>query len=170
MPQFTWAAGVADSPEDEIKALYVLRIAQFVEWPQAKLKAGAPIVIGVWGKDGFMARLNRLLPGKTVGGRPLIAVAVAGPAEARNCQVLVVGAELDKRARSILEPLDGAGVLTIGESNRFLSSGGMINLALEDDKVKLEVNLDAQQDSVPLSYRLLKQSRTVHAGGRGGLE
>lgn len=156
-------AASSDSPEDEIKALYVLRIAQFVEWPQPAQVAGPPIVIGVWGKDGFTARLNRVLPGKTVAGRSLTAIQVNTPAEAKGCQVLVVGASLDKRLKSILEPVLDSGLLTIGESDRFLKAGGMVNLYLEDDKVKLEVNLDAQHPAVPLSYKLLKQARTVHA-------
>jgi hypothetical protein len=81
----------------------------------------------------------------------------------------VVGASAGKRTKSILDPLRDSGLLTIGESDHFLKSGGMINLFLEDDKVKLEVNLDAQHPAAPLSYKLLKQARTVHtAAPRSG--
>jgi hypothetical protein len=53
-------------------------------------------------------------------------------------------------------------VLTVGESDWFIDSGGMIRLFLEGGKVRFEVNAGAaEQAQLKVSSQLLKLARAV---------
>src|SRR6266487_3292054 len=53
--------------EYEVKAVWLLNFARFVEWPAAAFtNAHCPVVVGVLGKDPFGRNLEQALEGKTV--------------------------------------------------------------------------------------------------------
>ncbi|HEY0340921.1 MAG TPA: YfiR family protein, partial [Steroidobacteraceae bacterium] len=53
-------------------------------------------------------------------------------------------------------------VVTVGESQAFVSDGGAINFVLEGDKVRFEVNTtSADHAGVKISAQLLKLATTV---------
>src|SRR5450432_2322261 len=60
------------SAEYQLKAVFLFRFAQFVEWPaRAFREPTAPLVIGVLGEDPFGAYLDDLVRGEKIDGRPL---------------------------------------------------------------------------------------------------
>jgi hypothetical protein len=66
----------------------------------------------------------------------------------------------------ILQRLQGASVLTVGEADRFARRGGMIGFVLEDNRVRLEVNrAAAEKAGLQLSSKLLAVSRLVKPDG-----
>ena len=62
-------AQAAQFSVEAVKAAYLFRFAQYVEWPETT-PADAPFVIGVTGAEDVAVHLERLLPGMTVNGRP----------------------------------------------------------------------------------------------------
>ncbi len=66
----------------------------------------------------------------------------------------------------ILEILQGAHVLTVGETDRFAQSGGMINFVLEENRVRFEINVEAaDRAGLKISSKLLELAHVV-AGSR----
>ena len=64
-----------------------------------------------------------------------------------------------------IQVLKGAPVLTIGETPGFARNGGIINLILEDNKVRFEVNVQAAKDAdLNISSRLLALARIIPEG------
>lgn len=61
----------------------------------------------------------------------------------RNCHVLFVCASEKVFLPGILSTLRDNGVLTVGDVPQFLEAGGVINLRIEDKKIRFEVNLAA---------------------------
>ena len=66
------------------------------------------------------------------------------------------------RLTEILAALQGSRALTVGETDRFLQRGGMLNLVLVENSVRFEVNLPAaERAGLKLSSRLLGVAKTV---------
>ena len=132
-------------PEYKFKAAYIYHFAQFVEWPpKAFPTATSPLVISVLGQNPFGNELERALNQKTINGHPLMVRTVRDPAEAlTNCHVLFISSSEKKRLPEIFSILRGASVLTIGETDTFIESGGMIRFLFEEKKIRFEINDEA---------------------------
>jgi len=83
--------------------------------------------------------------------------------------MLFFSREEDRRQAAILRSLRGQPVLTVGETGDFLSDGGMIQLHLDEDKVRFDINAGlADSSHLKISSRLLLLATTVTLGdGRG---
>lgn len=63
--------------------------------------------------------------------------------ELRSCQILFVSHSEAGRYARILKTLQGASVLTVGETEDFLENGGAIRFLVDEDRLQFEVNLNA---------------------------
>src|SRR5687767_4978311 len=62
-----------ESPEYQVKAVFLYNIVQFVEWPNDSVpNETSPIIIGVLGIDPFGSYLDDTVLGEEVNGHPLI--------------------------------------------------------------------------------------------------
>jgi len=158
-------AGAQSEPptEYQIKAAFLYNFAKFVEWPaDAFADPHAPLVLGIVGEDPFGSVLDKLVLGKTVNGRGLVIKKLKQGADLRNCHILFLSSSETKRVPQILESLQGASVLTVGERERFAQSGGVINFILEENKVRFEINSDAAARArLNISSKLLALARIV---------
>jgi len=144
--------------EYEVKAAFVYNFARFVSWPVEEFRSSEEdFVIGVLGADPFGAVLDDLVESKKVGGSDLAvrrfpSVDALGP-----CQVLFVTSAENGRLGEVLGMLGESAVLTVGEAEGFLEQGGMINLRLEEQKVRFEINAGAADKAgLKISSQLLK--------------
>ncbi len=149
--------------EYQVKAVWLLNFARFVEWPATAFpNARSPVVVGVLGKDPFGRELEQALDGKTVQGRCFQIKRVSTDPEMRGCHILFVASSERRRSRDLPEKLKGACVLTVGESDEFLDQGGIINFLLKDKTVRFEINLKAAQSAeLKLDANLLKVAVAV---------
>jgi hypothetical protein len=146
----------------EVKAAFLYNFVKFVEWPTRALEGRDAIVIGVLGEGPLGATLERTLAGKTVGERRIVARRLATGGEAGTCHVVFIGAALAPQTAEILKGLEGASVLTVGESERFAEAGGMIGFTLEANKVRFEINRAAAEHAgLRLNSQLLKLATNV---------
>jgi len=130
--------------EYQIKAAFLFNFAKFVEWPpRAFAGKASPIVIGILGENPFHDDLARMIQNKTVDDHPLVIKELRSPTEATNCHILFISASEKERLPAILERLKGASVLTVGETDRFTETGGMINFVLKGNKIRFQINKDA---------------------------
>jgi prepilin-type processing-associated H-X9-DG protein len=147
----------AAEPEDELKAAAVLSFVRYAEWPQGA--AEGPITIGVAGRPAMVATLRRTLAGKIVNNRTVTVVHIKA-VEPRCCQVLYVATDNNKQVHQLLAGIGNPPPLTIGEAERFLESGGAVNLMFVDGHMSFEVNLDAlQRSGIGISSKLLRYGR-----------
>lgn len=163
LPALAWLAApplAAAGPEEyQIKAAFLYNFARLVDWPTAP---AGPVVIAILGEDSFAEVLDRTITGKTIGGRPLIVRRPSRTAELKDCRILFVASSERKRVAPILSAVRGAPVLTVGEFEGFLEEGGGVNFAVENDRVRFDVNLRAAREAgVQISARLLNLARLV---------
>lgn len=153
------------SREYPVKAIFIRNFIQFVEWPDTFFQdASAPLVIGVLGNDPFGDALDKAIRGERVKNRPLVVKRSRRLEELKSCHVLFISRSEEDWLDQILEALAGGsgGVLTIGETDGFARRGGIINLFLQDNKVRFEINKDAADRSgLKISSHLLSLAKLV---------
>lgn len=152
------------SREYQLKAAFLYNFAQFVEWPaSAFADAKAPIVIAVAGDDPFDGALDRTVAGKTVCGRPLTVRHVHRAEDVKGCHLLYVPAEGEQDLAALIHRIGVSPVLTVGETDRFMTHGGIVRFYQEDNKLRFEINADAAQRSrLRVSAKLLRLARVRH--------
>lgn len=153
--------------EYEVKAAFLYKFANFVEWPADERTS--PLGICVLGHDPFGQALDSVVKGKSINGREFVIRRLKTNDAAGDCHVLFIGASENKQLTPILTRLRGLPVLTVGEVARFCENGGAINLVVSDRRVHLEINpASAERARLMLSSRLLSLARIVREDPKGG--
>jgi hypothetical protein len=128
----------------QVKAAFLYNFAKFVEWPPEAFKdSNDRISICVLGKNPFGSLLADTVDGKTVGIRKFTISNISGGAEARACHILFVSGSERKPVKVLLEEAKNPYLLTVGESSEFLAGGGVINLKVQNSRVRIEINREA---------------------------
>jgi hypothetical protein len=149
--------------EHQVKAAFVFNFVKFVEWPtNAFADESAPIQIGVAGNATMVAALDAAIKGKEVGGRELAVRRVETPEQASEVNVLFLGADVDAGLTTWLAAASKTNVLTIGESEVFRKSDGMIAFVWQGDRLRFEINVaEADRAKLRVSAQLLKLASKV---------
>ncbi len=159
---FCLAQGTVDS-EYRSKANFLAAFPNFIEWPaEAFPSERAPLVLCVFGNFSFGTALAELTRGASIRGRKVEVRWQHKEQELRSCQILFVSRSEEKRYGQILKTIQGASVLTVGETPNFLANGGVIEFVVEETKLQFEVNLGAAQDArLRISSNMLALARHV---------
>jgi hypothetical protein len=150
--------------EYELKAAYIYNFAKFTRWESAGA-AGIPnpLIIGVLGDERLADSLAALTRGRNVGGSPVIVKSLAPDEIPPEASIVYVAPSQDAALGNLAPTLFRAGRLTIGESDRFRDSGGIIFLVVQDARLQFEIdNARAQRAGLALSSQLLALARKVY--------
>jgi hypothetical protein len=148
--------GRAATSDSDIKAVFLFRFTQFVEWPQNAFPApNSPFVIGILGSDPLEAALVGVVRGEFVSQHPIVVRELRRGDEISGCQILYVTehgeALLDARS------IRNTPILTVGESDSFFRRGGVVQFYIDRRHVRLRVNLaQARSHSLVISAKLLR--------------
>jgi hypothetical protein len=149
--------------EFQVKAAFLYNFAQFVDWPPSAFPApDTPFVIGVLGMDPFGDFLDELVQGEKINGRPLVVKRFRWIGEVDTCHVLFVSGSEGSRVQQIADELHGRAILTVCDWDGFEQRGAIIRLAMEHNRVRLRINLDAAREAgLNISSKLLRSAETV---------
>lgn len=148
--------------EYQLKAVFILHFTQFVEWPDSLAQTDSSVIIGILGNDHFGPYLEEAVKGETVKGRPIRVERFRNAESAQGCHILFISGSENQNLKKTLDALKNSHVLTIGESQEFSQSGGMIRFATEHSKIRLKINLNAVQGAkLTVSSKLLKLADIV---------
>jgi len=149
------AAGL-DTEEYKIKAALVYNFARFTEWPEASFEETEGAIRIVYYGDESLREAFASVAGRTIGDRPIEVTHAARPADVGDCHLLFLARTEREDWQQVLAAVDGNPVLTVGEMNGFLESGGVVNLHTRRSKLRFQVNLDrAREQDLRLSSQLL---------------
>jgi hypothetical protein len=146
------------SPENELKAVFLLNFVRYVEWPaSAFASSNSPIVIGVLGNDPFRGALDKAAKGEKVRDRKIVVRHLESTEDARDCHLLFVSADGRSRMREITTRLSGLPILTASDTEGFLETGGMICLCPgPNQKLKIVIQIDKVKSAgLSVSSKLL---------------
>ena len=148
--------------EYQVKAAFLYKFAQFVEWPDTAFSSNAASLnICILGKNFFNESLNDIRD-KTVRGRRLSIRTNPSIDNLDQCHVLFISNSEKNQLSHILHRLNNTSVLTVADMEGFTSAGGMINLVMQDNKISFDINLkSARLAALKVSSRLLKLASTV---------
>jgi len=151
----------AGSAEYLLKAAFLYNIAKFVEWPTtATPDSSAPIIFCMVGEafGEAIESVNR----KQVQGRPIAVKRDPSIQSVKDCHLLFISETEFGKSAATLAAVKGSPVLTVCDAAQCTEQGVMVNLRLTDNKVKLEINVDAVQLApIKISSQLMKLARLV---------
>ncbi|MBN2019463.1 MAG: YfiR family protein [Sedimentisphaerales bacterium] len=163
--------------EYEVKAAFIYNFLKFVDWPEEKMSGDSnEIIIGIIGEDPFGSAAD-IFKGKTVEDRKVVVKRfetlehIKKMAEQdrneqlgliRKCHLLFVCPSEQKLASEITKLVEKDAVLTVGDNDRFIESGGMINLFIEDNRIRFDINLLASKKAgLEMRSQLVRLARKV---------
>ena len=152
-----------DEGEYRLKLAFLYHFTEFVDWPSDAFQGDrAPLTICVLGEDPFANGIKETLRGRAVAGHP-IDIRRLKPAEnPRGCQVVFVRSGEKRASERVLASLKSSSILTVGETKGFAERGGIINLFMDENKLRFEINLGAaKQANLRISSKLLALAKLV---------
>jgi hypothetical protein len=149
--------------EYQAKASFLAAFPRFVEWPPDAFSAEqSPLFLCVFGDFSFGASLAQATQGTSIRGRRVEVRWARKKQDLRACHILFVSRSEGKHYGSIFKSIQGANVLTVGETSDFLASGGAIDFLITEDKLQFEVNIGAASDAhLRISSNMLALARHV---------
>jgi hypothetical protein len=148
------------SKEYQIKAVLLLNLTRFVDWPASAFATpDSPLVVGVLGHDPFGPVLDDAVSGEKANGREIVIERFSNLKALKPCHILFISKSERAHMGDILAVVNGRPILTVSELDNFSSSlGGMVRLFTnEQSKVRLHINLDAARaENLKLSSKLLQ--------------
>jgi hypothetical protein len=143
--------------EYAVKAAFLFNFIKFVEWPAAALpEHDSVIVVGVFSENPFLKDLDQTIQNKKIGDHPVLIKQLKTPAESLDCQVIFLGETDRQREEQVLGIVKAKSILTVGELDKFIESGGMINFVREGTKIRFQINQKAATDArLQISAKLL---------------
>lgn len=157
-----WATvGPAQDVDNEyfLKSAFLLNLARLIEWPDEA--AGKPLTFCFIGDDSFGDSLETIR-NKTVRERPLVLQKNIAFAQIPDCHLLFIDASKHAELPQLLEFTAERPILTVGDMPDFALKGGIVNLINYQERIMLEINLDAaQRTQLRISSRLLSLARLI---------
>jgi hypothetical protein len=152
----------------QVKAAYLFNFLKFVEWPDdAAADPHAKWVIGFVGESPVGGELARLVEGKNVLGRDLQVKKFQAADNLRGCNILFISESEKRHLPSILAALRGSSVMTVADMDNFIGLGGMVELAVEDGRVRVTIDVGATGHArLKVSSKLLALAQAVKETAR----
>jgi hypothetical protein len=160
------AQTIARYEESRVKAAYLVRFGQFVEWPAETFqKTDGALVIGVINSDAVFEGLQQLAANRAATGRPVTVRALKSGDDAAPIHILFIGAAERARLAQHVAGVAGRPVLVVTETLNAIQQGATINFMVIDQRVRFEIALNtAEQAGLVVSSRLLSVAARVHRG------
>ena len=151
--------------ETRIKAAFLYKFAEYVEWPaKAFANPASPIVIGVVDAEPLANELSSAVAEREVAGRA-VQVRRIGPGEnvAEICHVIFVGAARGAARRAqVLAQAAAHPVLTVTDDAGAHPRGSIINFVAVDNRVRFDISREnAERNGLQLGSQLLRVARSV---------
>ena len=117
--------------------------------------------------DEQMLLALRKMRDRQVHGRQVEAVTAPPPAEvAANCDVLYLGSDSERSVEQWTDLVAGQPILTFGETGGYGASKSIVSVMVRRDKVRFEINLEANHGTgLRIGAQLLQLAAAVD--GRG---
>ena len=152
----------ADSSEYELKAAFIARFVEFIDWPSIVGGASRPFSICVFGAHPIEQPLAKLPELLHVKGNEVEVHRIMQPEQATECGILFIPSNAAASLPEIRRVTQNSAVLTIGDTPGFLQRGVLINFFTEDERLRFEIQLpNARAAGFTVSARLLKLARVI---------
>jgi hypothetical protein len=153
------------STEYLAKANFLATFPSFIDWPDSAFPSPqTSILLCVRGDFAFGTSLAVLTRGLSIHGRSLEVRWIRKDEDLHACHIVFVSHSESKRYGKLLQSLDGASILTVGETSDFLAAGGAVAFSVNGETLQFEVNLpQVNRAHLRISSHMLALARRVVA-------
>ena len=151
--------------EYQVKSILLYNFGRFVTWPDNVYSGpDAPMQICVLGTDPFGDDLDIAIEGERVRERSLHVRRMHNVEDTTDCQIIFVSDSERRRMAAHLRYLEDFPVLTVGDSDDFLTRGGMIQFFNHGNTVRFILGYDKIiAAGLQVSARLLRVAQKSQA-------
>jgi hypothetical protein len=139
----------AQSREYLLKAGYIEKFTHFVDWPESSIASdsAAAFSITVIGENKFANAIEKIFSKARVKNRNVCVSYISSIDEIKECMILIVPESQTNALGRILEYTNGKPILTIGETKGHGKKGIMINMFIDNNYLRYEINRSALKKS-----------------------
>jgi hypothetical protein len=139
-----------------LKAAFLYNFVKFATWPPDVLPAGAPLQLCVVDDPQVAKALEEAAAGRDADGHSMKVVRIDINGPVRTCHLLYAQGLDPHRATQLGTALKGAPVLSVGDIRLFTRVGGMIQLFVQEGRMRFAVNIDeTSRSKLKLSSQML---------------
>jgi len=147
---------------EEVKSAFLLNFGRFIEWPVSSQKSANRFYICIIGEDPLGKKFDKMIQDQKVKERALEIVRLTPQSTTSGCQIAYLNLGTDKETTEVILHMKSTPTLTVGDRANFLKSGGIIQLLVEGERVRLKISLGAAKNSgLTISSKLLAIAEVV---------
>ncbi len=147
--------------QEQFKAVYLFHFANFIEWPKAKLAAGKQFNICTLNADNLVPYLNELA-GESIKGKMVTIYTQPKQNQFSRCHIIFIDKQSDLMDKSLLSTAIKNNILLVSDKNSFVNKGGTIEYFIENNKLRIAINLTmTKKTSLKVSSKLLRIAKVV---------
>ena len=144
----------------QLMASFLLQLTSFTQWPSS---ANYRVDVCLLGDDPFKGYIDAMIKRrpKNRAGQPIVLTRIdLEKMTLARCDIIFSQPSAYEKMWQAL-PLTHH-ILLVGQGHNFIEQGGMVNFAMTNKRIKLEVNLAAvEKAQLKLSSELLKHAKLV---------
>lgn len=164
------AAGAATpdaSVEYAVKAAYLYKFGEFIEWPAASFESdSSPATLCIVGDDPFGPTLDKAVAGQRLANRAITVKRLKEVEAHSGCQVMYVAGKDAALLAKAIDTVRGENVLTITDGAAGATPPGIINFVISNNRVRFEIDDNAAAaNGLVISSKLLALASSVKPKG-----
>ncbi len=163
--QFSTLPVHAATEEDQVKAVFLYNLVNFVNWPDNALTDCNSFIITVVGQKRFADLVGEAVKDEFKANLKLEVQYMEDLDEAQYntcCGMIFIDQKYQESWQKHKDSFVDKPILIVGESPNFIEQGGMVNLLKKGNRIQIEIGMQ-QSKSVGISYsaKLLRLARLV---------
>lgn len=156
------SAAESNALEYAVKATYLYKFTPFIEWPAAAFASSPAVNLCVVGNDPFGDLLDRAASGQRIDDRAIVVHRLRKIDRHSGCHILYVGGSEAQPVAEALATVRGTPVLTVTDESQDSGAKGIINLIVQDNRVRFEIDDQAAaENGLLISSKLLSLAAHV---------
>lgn len=137
-------AGAVKLPEYQVKAEMMIRIGEFVDWPEGTFPSPeSPFYIGIVGENPFGNYLEPFVQNEKIKGHPIVLRIFPHGTISEPCHMVFIARSVQPKIDEILSQVGETPVLSVGDSETMCKSGVHIGFLTSEGHIRFHVNLDS---------------------------
>lgn len=149
-----------------LKSVFMERFTRFVQWPEPFIEKDQHFIIGVIGPNPFDDILQTVFSRQPIKGKPVDIRLLNKLSDIPGCHMLFIGKTSHQSLSDIVNYSRNFPVLTVSDNKGYAGRGVHINMYVENEQIRFEINNESASDSnLNISYLLLKLARIVKTMG-----
>lgn len=155
---------LAQISESDIKAAYIERFTRFVEWPQEleNNNFNDTFKIAVFGNNPFKTSVDELFADVKIKGQNVEIIYTNKLSELTKVNLVFLSSSEKRRIKEVLTEIGEKPILIISDSKGFSKMGIHINMYIDGNHIRYEINQEALEGSgLKVSSLLLASAKIV---------